>query len=269
MRAALWTGMFSRLCEEPEDTVRELAFCGFTVAELSEIELARLLASDDPEARTMQFRRYCNETGMVLSQAHMPNIFNFDNANDLEALFVRFEKAFRLLEMLAVPVAVFHPLKKDGAPEGISVSEINKSFFSKVLRIGEKYNVRPAAENLIGMTRSEIRLLLDSVPGLGLNLDTAHASSSGWDIASAVREFAKELAGLHISDNNGESYDMHLIPGKGHLQWDSIVREIRLSGYCGDFHLELPHERADAIEKTREAAMRALDAAKEILCRQY
>ena len=261
--------MFSLLCEVPEDTVRELASCGFTVAELSEIELAKFLAAEDPEQRVRQFVKCCHESGIVLSQAHMPNIFNFDSANDLEALFVRVEKSFRLLEMLAVPVAVFHPLKNEGAPEGVSVPEINKSFFSKVLRIGEKYNVRPAVENLIGMTRAEIRFLMDSVPGLGFNLDTAHASSSGWDIASAVREFAKELAGLHISDNNGEPYDMHLIPGKGYLPWDSIVHEIRLSGYCGDFHLELPHERADAIEKTREAAMRALDAAKEILCRQY
>lgn len=44
MRIALWTGMFSRHYSEPEMTIRELKDCSFDVAELSEVEVGRLLA---------------------------------------------------------------------------------------------------------------------------------------------------------------------------------------------------------------------------------
>jgi sugar phosphate isomerase/epimerase len=271
MKAALWTGMFSPHCIEPEETIRELKECGFETAELSELELEKLLSDKRPEERALKFHLVCQECGLKLSQAHLPQILTIETIMTQDILSLQLEKALNVLELLEIPVAVIHPLKTENLPDDKKkqAEELTKKALLKAVNLGKEHGIRIAIENLIGISRAEIAVWLKEVPGLGLNLDTAHAASSNWDIPDAIKEFSEKLFGLHLSDNNGEAYDLHLSPGKGSLPWKQIIKELQKSGYSGDFHLELPHERGKTISQTRKNAKEIFSTVGEILCRKY
>lgn len=253
--------MFSRHYSKPEMTVRELKDCGFDVAELSEVELGRLLANKHPEKCAKQLNSFCKQCVMELSQAHLPKILTIESKDNQDVELKKMEQMLNVLNIMDIQLAVIHPLTINELSDAL---ELNRIFFTKAVVIGQKYNISLAVENLIGVSCTEMRNLLDSVPGLGLNLDTAHAASSQWDIPESIRTFAKKLLGLHISDNNGERFDFHLTPGKGGLPWIEIIQELERCGYSGDFHMELPNERHDTIAETRRAAQIAYLKTKEI-----
>ena len=111
----------------------------------------------------------------------------------------------------------------------------------------------------------DLEALLEQVPGLGLNLDTAHARAMNLDIPALIHQFGERLYGLHISDSTGVFHDLHLTPGKGDLDWVAIICALCDVGYDGDFHMELPHERADGLTETRAAAREAYEVCQRLL----
>jgi sugar phosphate isomerase/epimerase len=136
-----------------------------------------------------------------------------------------------------------------------------------VCRAAKKYGVRIALENQIdakgiggrwmcGHPR-DMEDLFDRIDNLGLNLDSAHACAQQLDIPSLVRWAGNKLYGLHISDSDGLVHDYHVIPGKGKLNWDEIMKALGESPYDGDFNLEIVHERKEeralSLAVTREA----------------
>jgi sugar phosphate isomerase/epimerase len=85
------------------------------------------------------------------------------------------------------------------------------------------------------------------------------------DIPALIRQFGKCLHGLHISDSTGVFHDLHLTPGKGDLDWAAIIRALRDVKYDSNFHLELPHERADNLPETRRATEEAYQVCQRLL----
>jgi len=56
--------------------------------------------------------------------------------------------------------------------------------------------------------------------------------------------YGNKLMALHLHDNDGTD-DQHRIPGKGTINWDSIVRKIRQTTYRGAVSLEVTNENSE------------------------
>lgn len=280
MRPALWTGMFHKLDIPIEDTIQRLSAVGFRAAELCGPYLNQLSSKRNSFESALRLRSLCDEKKLALSQAHGPTLaFASSDAFKREKACATVESLFPLLETLGVRTVVLHP----GQPEEPQVEhlasrtpwtvawnncmKLNAESFQHLSNVSGEYGIRIAVENLIdgknsgrrvfGAHPMDIEMLLAEVPELGLNLDTAHAHAQHLDLPGLIHHFGRRLYGLHVSDNHGEFCDKHLIPGKGTINWSKVIAALKKVGYQGDFHLELPHERDDSIEKTTRAAHEA------------
>jgi sugar phosphate isomerase/epimerase len=72
---------------------------------------------------------------------------------------------------------------------------------------------------------------------LGLCLDTGHRHLQG-DVAAGIRLAGPALSTLHIHDNFG-ARDEHRMPPDGTIDWPSVVRALRETGYAGVFLYEV------------------------------
>jgi len=103
---------------------------------------------------------------------------------------------------------------------------------------------------------SDMLFLLGAIreTNVGTCLDTGHAYLSG-DLRTVVHKLSGHLRMLHINDNRGTGDD-HLPPGKGLIDWDSLIRQLRNWKFHGTLILELSDKigpPALIMEQAREA----------------
>lgn len=241
-RPGLWTGMFWRHGLSFGDTVRHLAAAGF---ECSEICQNYALALRESGA----YRE--GPPGLPMTQCHLPNL---DPALSVSGHVADFRQWLPLLSEWKIGCCVLHPL----AGEPRASLETFRALVTEAAPTG----VRIAVENLIGYEGRRLADLLDLVPGLGVNLDSAHACANGESPAELARFFTGRIFGVHLSDSDGGAADLHLTPGRGIVDWPDLLAALRAAEYPGDFHMELPHERRTRLADTDAAARTAFTAVK-------
>jgi sugar phosphate isomerase/epimerase len=70
------------------------------------------------------------------------------------------------------------------------------------------------------------------VPNMGVVLDTAHIHATKEYLELAILKFGKYIKLVHLSDNDGtQAY--HLMPGKGTIEFDKIIKRLKSIGYSG------------------------------------
>jgi sugar phosphate isomerase/epimerase len=94
---------------------------------------------------------------------------------------------------------------------------------------------------------------LDTIE-VGICLDTGHAYLSG-DLQTVAHKLSGHLWMLHASDNHG-SFDDHLPPGQGKIDWTSLMSQLAELSFSGTIILEIAGGRA--IDVTLEDARRAM-----------
>ncbi len=109
---------------------------------------------------------------------------------------------------------------------------------------------------LFGHT-SDILYLLGAMEetDVGICLDTGHAFLSG-DLYSVMYKLSGHLGMIHAADNNGNRDD-HLPPGKGRIDWRTLVEKLMHVQFSGTFILELSgdtgEDRAAILDSARHA----------------
>ena len=91
---------------------------------------------------------------------------------------------------------------------------------------------------LFGNT-SDILWILSALDGVevGACLDTGHAFLSG-DLPNLLRKLAGRLRMIHAHDNR-RTFDDHLPPGDGEIDWRWLLRELVATGFHGSLLLEM------------------------------
>ena len=92
-----------------------------------------------------------------------------------------------------------------------------------------------------------------SHPALGLNFDVGHAYCVGEDPAEWVPRMKAHTRHYHVEDIAATREHVHLIPGRGAIDFPAVLRAIAASGYDGWITVELYPYLDDPDEAGREA----------------
>jgi sugar phosphate isomerase/epimerase len=105
-------------------------------------------------------------------------------------------------------------------------------------QMGLRLAIESPLPHLIGGDPTEFAWLLGRVDtNAGVCLDTSHTFLGGhW--AEFVRVAGSRLIHVHACDNRG-SFDDHLPPGEGVIDWGAVVESLRQAGYDGWIILEI------------------------------
>ncbi len=156
------------------------------------------------------------------------------------------------------PVLVLHISEVFSlADDRRSKIEIFKKNLLELMDFCEKWDTKVALEtmwdlaaqtkkqSLLGETEEEFLEIVNSVKSryLGIHIDTGHSYLLG-NLTRMVELAGDRLFALHVHDNHGKregpSWDEHLIPGEGDIDWKGFVSVLKSIDYSGTFLLEVP-----------------------------
>jgi sugar phosphate isomerase/epimerase len=151
---------------------------------------------------------------------------------------------------------VVHPTPdlRNGPYVSAEIADVRAEQFQKTLdslaRIAESAGVVFLIENMppSGMFAADLPRLADMVrsrqtPHLGFCLDAGHLLLTKMPYES-VKACKGILGGVHAHDNDGVE-DIHLLPFRGKVDWDSLFEVLHSIGYDGLMTLEVFEPMAD------------------------
>ncbi len=148
-----------------------------------------------------------------------------------------------------------------GPLPGISRREAFALFYQgleRVTPLAEELRIRLLVEpepNLLMENSREFKEFMKEIrsPSVGLNFDIGHFFCAGEDPVRAYLDLFQWIGHIHLEDIGRDRVHHHLIPGKGALDFPSILRTILESGYDGGISLELYTYADTPVEAGRES----------------
>jgi len=103
------------------------------------------------------------------------------------------------------------------------------------------------------MRVKDFRFIMGRVPGLGMHLDVAHAFVAGGmkEVMSFIKTFRGRIPHMHMSDNHGKE-DEHIAIGKGDIDYEKVVKELKKSGYDRTITFEVFFGGKKALKDSRK-----------------
>ena len=189
----------------------------------------------------LSLKKYANDRGIVIGQAHAPFPSDFEDESQTEKRFNEIVKAIENASYLGAPMIVVHPryFLKD-------LHEGNVEFYKKLIPYAEKFGVKIAIENIayaIDATATPETLikLYDTLnnPVFTICFDVGHCILKKVDPAEAVKKLGHRLVNgcTHVHDNDGVK-DSHILPYHGIIEWDSVMKALAEIGYKGNCSYE-------------------------------
>ena len=214
------------------------------------------LPDEERKALAYDLRNYAEKIGISFPQAHS----DFETRYGEIGNSVHYDNLLRSLEFaswMGIPQIVVHTVKY-GIPEDddFDVYEYNRPFFTDLIPIAEKLNLKIGMENLfikkpngnfnyVGVlgTPEEMNSYRDSFNSdvFVTCCDIGHAAVVGVDPAEFIRGMSKDkLTMLHVQDTDFKG-DRHWLPYMGKHDWNSITSALAEIGYEGNMNLEVLH----------------------------
>jgi len=150
---------------------------------------------------------------------------------------------------------VDHPAAPVRFREGI------ESLLGDAQSAGVTLCIEPEPGLLIETSQEYLEFVMDfATPLVKMNLDLGHMFCVGEDPAVAVRRLAGEFAHVHLEDIAASRVHQHLLPGRGAMDFEAILRALEHVGYDGWVTVELyPYEStADAAARQAIEFLRRL-----------
>lgn len=203
-------------------------------------------------------RELAGAYGFKIVQTHAPyrRPFQFDKEG-YEMVLGQCERAIYATALLESPYIVAHPVTHPDFNNGQNHEkgvDANVRFFSKLVPSLKETGVKICIENLYvgevesaktpnicsdGESLAEVIDVLNATHGecFAACLDTGHALISGNDPTKVLKALGKRVATLHIHDSYG-TFDDHLSPGYGIIDWKAFLKALGEIGYEGAFNFE-------------------------------
>ena len=155
---------------------------------------------------------------------------------------------FSEVKTIVIPISPYNYKGEDYK----KIEEALHNRFYKYLEAAKGANLNIALEiipsSIIGGSDGLLRLI-DAMPfdNLGYNLDTGHAYCSGEVMELLPFKLQGKIFGTHLKDNFGEK-NLALPPGKGNIDFTTLLNNLRLSSFNGSLDLEIGSERDNLID---------------------
>jgi len=169
--------------------------------------------------------------------------------NDIYALevdyFPKIKEILPHMKYLGMPLLTIH-LWLDARFVSKEAIRYKIDLLRRVSSMTSNARIALCLENL-SETPNDLEFAFQEVALLQLTLDIGHAQLLTQVNRSHefLDRFPERIKHIHLHDNRGgRSHldDVHLPPGEGIIQFDSIFRKLRRIGYCGRITLELKTE---------------------------
>ena len=200
--------------------------------------------------------KYCLEkNGIRAASFHGPLYRRISDSPAREWLYLsssdehkREESVSRNLEIISLmadfnsSILVIHFDLEEGAMISRAFDNFRKSI-DVILCKNPKKGIRIAIENTNEHTTSgKLMDFIRDYPSkdVGICLDLGHANMYE-NPCDAIKICGKRLIHTHLSDNDGKG-DLHLIPGKGNIDWKKVTKTASEIGYNGLLMLEIRKE---------------------------
>lgn len=253
MKLSVWSSYYFDL--SPEEMLCEFKKHGFKYCELSSEHSEMLLERGDAKIVGEEFGKISREAGIEFSQGHL--FFwgkRICNPEDRELI----KKQIDLFLAIGIKNAVLHcdALKDENgvSPSDDIVREENVKAISELLDYVKGTDLVICLENLISCNAANnvkgLMYFIDyfKSENLGICLDTGHLNLRDKDQVAFIKTAGKHIKALHLADNEGND-DQHMMPyGKGNVNFESVIREMKKIGYEGLYNLEIPGERQAPLE---------------------
>ena len=253
MKLSVWSSYYYVL--SPEEMLLEFKKHGFKYCELSSEHSEMLLERGDAKSVGEEFGKKARENGIEFSQGHL--FFwgkRICDPNDRELI----KRQIDLFLAIGIKNAVLHcdALKDENgvSPSDDIVRQENIKAIGDILDYVKGTDLVICLENLISCNATNnvngLMYFIDHLKSenLGICLDTGHLNLRDKDQVAFIKTAGKHIKALHLADNEGEN-DQHLMPyGKGHVNFESVIREMKKIGYEGLYNLEIPGERMAPLE---------------------
>ncbi|MEM2908120.1 MAG: sugar phosphate isomerase/epimerase family protein [Candidatus Hadarchaeales archaeon] len=199
---------------------------------------------------------------------------HYPAVRDLSATQIK--RSIDVCERLGGRIVVVHP-GRCPVPERVEVLDRTKKWYVEFLEdcldYASERGITLAPENIDGAhypysDASQLKLLAESFEGLGITFDIGHAYIAQRrrgaevpeeNIAHQIREIERYLAHIHLHDNKG-TWDDHLPPGEGEINFGPIIEALRAVKYDGLLVVELwdPESPGETARKGLAATRRLL-----------
>lgn len=247
MKLSVWTCYFWNL--SPEDALLEFKKQGFDYCELSCEHAEELMKRGDAKRVGEEFSKFAREVGITPLQGHLSfNKIKICNPEHREYI----KKQLDLFTAIGIKNAVLHcdPLAdENGVKAPLEIArEGNIKALSDLLEHVKGRDIVICLENLITSPAvNNVEGLMYFIEyfnseNLGICLDTGHLNINDKDQAAFIRRAKNHIKALHLADNEGER-DQHLMPyGKGNVDFETVIKEMKKINYQGLYNLEIPGE---------------------------
>ncbi len=148
-----------------------------------------------------------------------------------------YKKYFEMMNILGANIFVFHGNK----PQNIFPDEQYFEIYKALYDLGKSYGITVAQENVARCSCGNLDFATKMSNALGDDvrfvLDTKQCIRSGYTAYDFIDKIGEKIAHIHISDYNDKS-DCMLV-GKGNLNVDKFIKELKNSSFTGSIILEL------------------------------
>lgn len=152
------------------------------------------------------------------------------------------KRSINFFQALGVKKITIHPFYKGLKKEKDLINE-NIKILRELVDYSKNKNIIIMLENFIWPFESAgaISKIVKAVPELYLHLDIGHLNLEGDPVkmtASFFHRFGDKILHIHMHDNLGET-DQHLPLGCGDVEWEKIIKILKLYNYNESVTLEV------------------------------
>jgi len=160
----------------------------------------------------------------------------------------RYFPIFKKLDVEYVTIHAYWPPSLFSEKEG---ADFQIDSLRKIVSSAKRYNLKVMYEPIDTEkdTLKNVNYILSRVHDLYFHLDIGHANLFDKDIIGFIRKFHTKLRHIHLHDNHGKT-DEHLPLGKGSINFQKVVREIKKC-YDGTITLEIFSDNPKDVLKSR------------------
>lgn len=212
-------------------------------------------------------RHLLHATNLIPHSCHAPfTNLNLSDPTRFEHAISATLKTVEFCRELSCPTITLHISASPGVKSRVALQQAKQCAIDALITIldyAKKHHVEILLENLVPHSKhlrlgADIDDLIEIIDVLdthnvGICIDTGHSLLNKQNPSNDIRKAGRWLKALHINDNNGVE-DLHMVPGRGIIQWPQVYQALQDIHYKGVFLLEI--EGRDPIEQTIQSAIK-------------